>query len=75
MNHKCAFLHISDPKQHCKLLNSLVLPILSYASEFKFGLLATLTKGRASQSARLRTGNSDYVHNAVCSAKDVYTQV
>ena len=33
MNHRCAFLHISDPKQRCKLFDSLVLPILSYASE------------------------------------------
>ena len=36
MNRRCAFLHISDPKQRCKLLDSLVLrsiPILSYASE------------------------------------------
>ena len=28
-----AFLHISDPKQRCKLFDSLVLPILSYACE------------------------------------------
>ena len=33
MNRRCAFLHISDPKQCCKLFDSLVLPILSYASE------------------------------------------
>ena len=33
MNRRCAFLHISDPKQRCKLLDSLVLPILTYASE------------------------------------------
>ena len=33
MNRRCAFLHISDPKQRCKLFDSLVLPILSYASE------------------------------------------
>ena len=33
MNCRCAFLHISDPKQHCKLFDSLVLPLLSYASE------------------------------------------
>ena len=33
MNCRCAFLHISDPKQRCKLFDSLVLPILSYASE------------------------------------------
>ena len=32
-NRRCAFLHISDPKQRCKLFDSLVLPILSYASE------------------------------------------
>ncbi len=33
MNRRCAFLHISDPKQRCDLFDSLVLPILSYASE------------------------------------------
>ena len=33
MNHRCVFLHISDPKQRCKLFDSLVLPILSYACE------------------------------------------
>lgn len=36
MNRRCAFLHISDPKQRCKLLDSLALrsiPIHSYASE------------------------------------------
>ena len=33
MNRRCAFLHISDPKQRCKLFDSLVLPILSYATE------------------------------------------
>ena len=33
MNRRCAFLHISDPKQRCKLFDSLVLPILSYASK------------------------------------------
>ena len=33
MNPRCAFLHISDPKQRRKLFDSLVLPILSYASE------------------------------------------
>ena len=33
MNRRCAFLHISDPKQRCKLFDSLVLPILSYACE------------------------------------------
>ena len=33
MNRRCAFLHISDPKQRCQLFDSLVLPILSYASE------------------------------------------
>ena len=33
MNRRCAFLHISDPKQRCKLFDSLALPILSYASE------------------------------------------
>ena len=33
MNRRCAFLHISDPKHRCKLFDSLVLPILSYASE------------------------------------------
>ena len=31
MNCRCAFLHISDPKQRCKLFDSQVLPILSYA--------------------------------------------
>ena len=33
MTRRCAFLHISDPKQRCRLFDSLVLPILSYASE------------------------------------------
>ena len=33
MNRRCAFLQISDPKQHCKLFDSLVLPSLSNASE------------------------------------------
>ena len=33
MNRRCAFLQISDPKQRCKLFDSLVLPILSYACE------------------------------------------
>ena len=33
MNRRCAFWHISDPKQRCKLFDSLVLPILSYASQ------------------------------------------
>ena len=33
MNRRCAFLHISDPKQRCKLFDSLVLPILSHACE------------------------------------------
>ena len=33
MNRRCAFLHISDPKQRCKLFDSLILPILSYASK------------------------------------------
>ena len=33
MNRRCAFLHISDPKQRCNLFDSLVLPILSYACE------------------------------------------
>ena len=32
-NRRCAFLHLSDPKQRYKLFDSLVLPILSYASE------------------------------------------
>ena len=31
MNRRCACLHISDPKQRCKLFDSLVLPMLSYA--------------------------------------------
>ena len=34
MNRRCAFLHISDPKQPCKLLDGLVLPILGYTSKF-----------------------------------------
>ena len=29
MNRRCAFLHISDPKQRCKLFDSLVPPTLS----------------------------------------------
>ena len=33
MNRRCAFLHISGPKQRCKLFDSLALPILSYACE------------------------------------------
>ena len=33
MNRRCAFLHISDPIQRCKLFDSLVLPILSHAGE------------------------------------------
>ena len=33
LKRRCDFLHISDPKQRCKLFDSLVLPILSYASE------------------------------------------
>ena len=33
MNRRCAFLHISDPIQRCKLFDSSVLPILSYACE------------------------------------------
>ena len=33
MNRRCAFSHISDPKQRCKLFDSLILPILSYACE------------------------------------------
>ena len=33
VNGRCALLHISDPKQRCKLCDSLVLPIFSYASE------------------------------------------
>ena len=33
MKRRCAFLHISNPKQRCKLFDSLVLPILSYARE------------------------------------------
>ena len=32
-NCRYAFLHISDPKQRCKLFDSLVLPMLSYTSE------------------------------------------
>ena len=33
MDRRCAFLLISDPKQRCNLFDSLVLPILSCASE------------------------------------------
>ena len=33
MNGRCAFLHVSDPKQRCQLFDSLVLPILSIACE------------------------------------------
>ncbi len=33
MNRRCALLPISDPGLRCKLFDSLVLPILSYASE------------------------------------------
>ena len=33
MNRRCAFLHISSPKQRCKHFGSWVLPILSYAGE------------------------------------------
>jgi len=33
MNRRCALLPISDPELQCKLLDSLVLPIPSYASE------------------------------------------
>ena len=33
MNRRCALLPISDPELRCKLFDSLVLPILSYASE------------------------------------------
>ena len=33
MNRRCACLHIADPKQRCNLFDTLVLPILSYASE------------------------------------------
>ena len=33
MSRRCVFKHISDPRQHCKLFDSLVLLILSYASE------------------------------------------
>ena len=33
MNRRCALLPISDPELLCKLFDSLVLPILSYASE------------------------------------------
>ena len=33
MNRRGAILPISDPEQRCKLFDSLVLPILSYASE------------------------------------------
>ena len=33
MNRRCALLPISDPELRCKLFDSLVLPILSYASQ------------------------------------------
>ena len=33
MRRQCAHLHIRDPALQCKLFNSLILPILSYASE------------------------------------------
>ncbi len=33
LNRRCALLPISDPELRCKLFDSLVLPILSYASE------------------------------------------
>ena len=33
MNYRCAQLPISDPALRCKLFDSLVLPILRYASE------------------------------------------
>ena len=33
MNRRCALLPFSDPGLRCKLFDSLVLPILSYASE------------------------------------------
>ena len=33
MNRRCALLPISDPELRCKLFDSLLLPILSYASE------------------------------------------
>ena len=33
MNRRCALVPISDPELLCKLFDSLVLPILSYASE------------------------------------------
>ena len=33
MKRRCAHLHIRDPAMQCRLFNSLVLPILSYASE------------------------------------------
>ena len=35
MNCRCAFLHICDPKQRCKLFDSLVLPVHSYAREVR----------------------------------------
>jgi len=33
MNRRCALFPISDPGLRCKLFDSLVLPILSYASK------------------------------------------
>ena len=33
MNRRCAFVHIFDPKQRCKLFDNLVLPILSHTCE------------------------------------------
>ena len=32
MNRRCAFLRISDPRQRCKLFDSLVLAILRFAN-------------------------------------------
>ena len=33
MRRRCAYLHLRDPQQQCKLFDILVLPILSYGSE------------------------------------------
>ena len=33
MRIRCAYLHLRDPRQQCKLFDTLVLPILSYGSE------------------------------------------
>ena len=42
MSRRCAFLHISDPKQRCKLFDSLVRPILSYTNAILYLCYAML---------------------------------